>query len=139
MKNILVLLPYDEFSKEKLVSAVKDNCNISFINRKEQPEEYLSAIKTANLIIGELPNSDFQFCEELEMLQSSSSGINYYIEGGNFPKNAKLCCMTGVYGNVIAEHLLGMVLSLSRRIPEYRNQQNEQKWKILQYDKHIDV
>ena len=138
MKNILVLLPYDEFSKEKLVSAVKDNCNISFINRKEQPEEYLSAIKTANLIIGELPNSDFQFCEELEMLQSSSSGINYYIEGGNFPKNAKLCCMTGVYGNVIAEHLLGMVLSLSRRIPEYRNQQNEQKWKILQYDKPLD-
>ena len=87
MKNILVLLPYDEASKEKLVSAVKEKCNISFINRKEQPEEYLSALKEANLIIGEVPNSDFQFCENLEMLQSSSSGINYYIEGGNIVFN----------------------------------------------------
>ena len=138
MKNILVLLPYDKASKEKLVSAVKDRCNISFISRKEQPEEYLSALKEANLIIGEVPNGDFQYCEKLEMLQSSSSGINYYIEGGKFPEGAKLCCMTGVYGNVIAEHLLGMVLSLSRRIPEYRNQQNENKWKILKFDKPLD-
>ncbi|MBQ6579833.1 MAG: D-2-hydroxyacid dehydrogenase, partial [Oscillospiraceae bacterium] len=138
MKNILVLLPYDKASKEKLVSAVKDRCNISFISRKEQPEEYLSALKEANLIIGEVPNGDFQYCEKLEMLQSSSSGINYYIEGEKFPEGAKLCCMTGVYGNVIAEHLLGMVLSISRRIPEYRNQQNENKWKILKFDKPLD-
>ena len=138
MKNVLVLLPYDETSKKALVSAVEGKCSISFINRKEQPEEYLSAIKEANLIIGEVPNSDFQYCEKLEMLQSSSSGINYYIEGGKFPKNAKLCCMTGVYGNVIAEHLLGMVLSLSRRIPEYRDQQNESKWKIVRYDKPLE-
>ena len=138
MKNILVLLPYDEASKEKLVCAVKDRCNISFISRKEQPEEYFSALKEANLIIGEVPNGDFQYCEKLEMLQSSSSGINYYIEGGKFPEGAKLCCMTGVYGNVIAEHLLGMVLSISRRIPEYRNQQNENKWKILKFDKPLD-
>ena len=138
MKNILVLLPYDEASKEKLVSAVKDRCNISFISRKEQPEEYFSALKESNLIIGEVPNGDLQYCERLEMLQSSSSGINYYIEGGKFPEGAKLCCMTGVYGNVIAEHLLGMVLSLSRRIPEYRNQQNENKWKILKFDKPLD-
>ena len=62
MINILVLLPYDELSKERLVCAVKDKCNISFINRKEQPEEYLSALKTANLIIGEVPNGDFQLC-----------------------------------------------------------------------------
>ncbi len=138
MKNILVLLPYDDDSKEKLVSAVKDKCNISFINRKEQPEEYIPALKNANLIIGEVPNGDFQYCRNLEMLQSSSSGINYYIEGGKFPENAKLCCMTGVYGNVIAEHLLGMVLAISRRIPEYRNQQNDRKWKILRYDNPLD-
>ena len=138
MKNILVLLPYNEASKEKLVCAVKYRCNISFISRKEQPEEYFSALKEANLIIGEVPNGDFQYCERLEMLQSSSSGINYYIEGGKFPEGAKLCCMTGVYGNVIAEHLLGMVLSISRRIPEYRNQQNKNKWKILKFDKPLD-
>ena len=118
MKKILVLLPYDDASKEKLLSAIGEKAEISFINRKENREEYLSALKEANLVIGEVPNADFEYCENLEMLQSSSSGVNYYIDGGKFPKNAKLCCMTGCYGNIIAEHLLAMLLSICRRLPE---------------------
>ena len=43
--------------------------------RKDR-DEYLSALRTANLIIGEPSNDDLQYCENLEMLQSSSSGIN---------------------------------------------------------------
>lgn len=138
MKKVLVTLPYKDEDKQKLIDCTEGKCEFVFVDRKEQPEAYLSALKTANLIIGEIPNGDFQHCENLEMLQSSSSGINYYIDGGKFPEGAKLCCMTGVYGNVIAEHLLGMVLSICRRIPEYRNQQNENKWKILRYDKPLD-
>ena len=138
MKKILVLLPYDEKSKEKLVSAVGESCDISFLNKNDDREKYLSALKEANLIIGEVRNDDFQYCENLEMLQSSSSGINYYVDGGKFPENAKLCCMTGVYGNVIAEHLLGMVLSLCRRLPEHRDQQHEHKWNVVKYDKQLE-
>ena len=138
MKKVLVTLPYKDEDKQKLIDCTDGKCEFVFVDRKEQPEVYLSALKTANLIIGEIPNGDFQHCENLEMLQSSSSGINYYIDGGKFPEGAKLCCMTGVYGNVIAEHLLGMVLSICRWIPEYRNQQNENKWKILRYDKPLD-
>ncbi len=138
MKKVLVLLPYDDASKEKLVSAVGDKCELSFINRRENREEYLSALKEANLVIGEVPNDDFRYCQNLEMLQSSSSGVNYYIDGGKFPKSAKLCCMTGCYGNIIAEHLLALLLSICRRIPEYKNQQNEQIWKIIKYDKQLE-
>ncbi|MBR3935030.1 MAG: D-2-hydroxyacid dehydrogenase [Oscillospiraceae bacterium] len=137
MKKILVLLPYDDASKEKLISPIGEKAEISFINRKENREEYLSALKEANLVIGEVPNSDFEYCENLEMLQSSSSGVNYYIDGGKFPKNAKLCCMTGCYGNIIAEHLLAMLLSICRRLPEYRDKQNEQNWGIVKYDKQL--
>ena len=137
MKKILVLLPYDDASKEKLISAIGKKAEISFINRKENREEYLSALKEANLVIGEVPNADFEYCENLEMLQSSSSGVNYYIDGGKFPKNAKLCCMTGCYGNIIAEHLLAMLLSICRRLPEYRDKQNEQNWGIVKYDKQL--
>ena len=55
-------------------------------------------------------------------MQSPSSGVNYYVQGGQFPEHALLSCMTGGYGNVLAEHLLAMVLSLCRRLPEYRDQ-----------------
>ena len=137
MKKVLVLLPYDSVSKENLISAIGEKAEISFVDRKENREEYLSALKEANLIIGEVPNADFEYCENLEMLQSSSSGVNYYIDGGKFPKNAKLCCMTGCYGNIIAEHLLAMLLSVCRRLPEYRDKQNDQNWGIVKYDKQL--
>lgn len=138
MKKALVILPYLPEEKEKLIKAAESKCEFTFLNRKEQPEEYISALKTANLIIGEPRNDDFQYCENLEMLQSSSSGVNYYVDGGKFPKGAKLCCMTGVYGNAISEHLLGMLLSITRRIPEYRDQQHDKKWNIIKFDKPID-
>lgn len=138
MKKALVILPYLDEEKEKLINAAKGRCEFTFINKKEQPDEYISALKTAEIIIGEPRNEDFQYCEKLEMLQSSSSGVNYYVDGGKFPKDAKLCCMTGVYGNVIAEHLLGMLLTITRRLPEYRDQQHEHKWKLLRYDKPLE-
>ncbi len=138
MKKALVLLPCKAEIREKLFEISKEKCELTFINRKEQPDEYISALKEANLIIGEVPNGDFQHCKNLELLQSSSSGVNYYIDGGKFPENAKLCCMTGIYGNVIAEHLLAMVLSLCRRLPEYRDQQKKRKWNIIRYAKPLE-
>lgn len=138
MKQALVILPYLPEEKEKLIKAAGENCRFTFLDKKKNRDEYISALKTANLIIGEPNNDDFQYCEKLEMLQSSSSGVNYYVDGGKFPKNAKLCCMTGVYGNVISEHLLGMLLSITRRIPEYCNQQTSQKWNIIRYDKPLE-
>ena len=138
MKKAVVILPYKDEDKKKLIDSADGKCEFVFLDKKNQRSEYISALKTANLIIGEPNNDDFQYCESLEMVQSSSSGVNYYVEGGKFPEKAKLCCMTGVYGNVISEHLLGMVLSICRRIPEYCNQQNEIKWKILRYDKPLE-
>lgn len=138
MKKALVLIPYDEKSKENLVLSAKGKCEFTFLNRRKEPEKYLAALKEANLVIGEVPNPDFEYCENLELLQSSSSGINYYIDGGKFPKDAKLCCMTGCYGNIIAEHLLALTLSICRRLPEYRDQQNEREWKIIKYDKQLE-
>lgn len=138
MKKALVLIPYDEKSKEKLVSAAKGKCEFTFSDRRKNPEEYRSALKDANLVIGEIPNSDFEYCKNLELLQSSSSGVNYYVDGGKFPENAKLCCMTGCYGNIIAEHLLALTLSICRRLPEYRDRQNENRWSIVKYDKQLE-
>lgn len=138
MKKAVVIIPYKDEDKKKLIDSAAGKCEFVFLDKNKERDEYFSALEEANLIIGEPGNDDFQYCKNLEMLQSSSSGVNYYVEGGKFPKNAKLCCMTGVYGNVIAEHLLGMLLSICRRIPEYRNQQNESKWKILRYDKPLE-
>lgn len=138
MKKALVLFPCDEPTREKLVRAADGRCGFVFRDPDWSAEAYRAALRDANIIIGEPRNEDFQYCENLELMHSPSSGVNYYVQGGAFPKNAALCCMTGGYGNVLAEHLLAMVLSLCRRLPEYRDQQHRHKWEIRRYDKQLE-
>lgn len=134
----LVLFPCDEPTRQRLQNAAGNRCDFVFKENTWSQEEYRAALRTADLIIGEPRNEDFAYCEHLQLMQSPSSGVNYYVQGGKFPKNATLCCMTGGYGNVLAEHLLALVLSLCRRLPEYYDQQHQHKWALRKYDKQLE-
>lgn len=138
MKEALVLFPCLEETRKALITLGEGRCHFSFREKSWTPEAYRDALKNANIIIGEPRNEDLQYCEQLEWMQSPSSGVNYYVQGGCFPKNAILTCMTGGYGNILAEHLLAMVLSLCRRLPEYRDQQHRHKWELRKYDKQLE-
>ena len=137
-QKALVLFPCDEPTRQRLQEAAGNRCEFTFREPDWSAETYHSALKQAHIIIGEPRNEDFQYCENLKLMQSPSSGVNYYVQGGKFPKNAILCCMTGGYGNILAEHLLGMVLALCRRLPEYRDQQHRHEWNLLRYDKQLE-
>lgn len=138
MKEALVLFPCDAQTRQRLTALGAGRCHFSFREKDWTPEEYCKALKNAHIIIGEPRNEDFAFCEQLEWMQSPSSGVNYYVQGGCFPANAMLTCMTGGYGNILTEHLLAMVLSLCRRLPEYRDQQHRHKWQLRKYDKQLE-
>lgn len=138
MKRGLVTFPCDEQTRQRLQTAAGDRCSFAFKEKDWTADRYHEELREANIIIGEPRNEDFQYCNQLELMQSPSSGVNYYVQGGCFPKNAVLCCMTGGYGNILAEHLLGMVLSLCRRLPEYRDQQHRHEWKLCLYDKQLE-
>lgn len=138
MRKGLVLFPCDEATRKRLTAATGDGVELLFREGDWSDEEYHSALKEAEFILGEPRNEDFAYCEKLKWMQSPSSGVNYYVGGGCFPESAKLSCMTGGYGNILAEHLLGMVLALCRRLPEYRDQQKEGKWQLLKYDKQLE-
>ena len=138
MKKGLVLFPCDVATRERLCAAAGELCEFVFKEKDWTDEQYRVALRDANIIIGEPRNEDFQFCENLELMQSPSSGVNYYVQGGCFPRNAILCCMTGGYGNILAEHMLGLILSLCRRLPEYRDQQHQHQWKLCLYDKQLE-
>ena len=137
MKQILVMFPWDDTARENLLTAVGDRARCIFRDPDWTVEGYRQALGSANIIIGEPKNRDFQFCKNLELMQSPSSGVNYYVQGGAFPKNAILCSMTGCYGSLIAEHILSLVLALCRRLPEYRDQQNAGLWQLRRYDKQL--
>ena len=138
MKKGLVLFPCDEATRWELVRQAGQWCEFIFREPEWSKDEYHAALRDANIIIGEPRNEDFAYCQHLELMHSPSSGANYYVQGGMFPKNAILCSMTGGYGNILAEHLLAMVLALCRRLPEYRDQQHQHKWELRKYDKQLE-
>ena len=137
MKQALVLFPCDDRIRQQLSAIAADRCTLTFKADLPDQTAYRQALKQAQIILGEPKNEDLSFCEQLEWMHSTSSGVNYYINGGCFPEGAALSCMTGCYGNIIAEHLLAMVLSLCRRLPEYRDQQKTHTWQLRKFDKEL--
>ena len=136
-KKALVLFDGDEPTRRELIRAAQGRCEFAFRDSDWSVEDYHKALAEAQIIIGEPRIEELRLCRKLELMQSPSSGVNYYVQSGEFPKNAILCCMTGGYGNVLAEHLLAMTLALCRRLPEYRDQQRLHKWELRRYDKQL--
>lgn len=138
LKRGLVLFPADEATRQRLEKETAGKCVFQYREASWSREEYHAALQKANLIIGEPRNEDFAHCEKLELMQSPSSGVNGYVQGGCFPPNAILCSSTGEYGHVLAEHMLAMTLSLCRRLPEYHDQQKDHRWELRKYDKQLE-
>ena len=138
LKQGLVLFPCDEATRQRLEVEAAGKCVFRYREESWSREEYHAALRNANIIIGEPKNEDFAACEKLELMQSPSSGVNGYVQGGCFPQNAILCSSTGKYGNVLAEHMLAMTLSLCRRLPEYHDQQKAHLWQLRKFDKQLE-
>lgn len=138
MTQVLVLPSCSEENRRALLQTAKGRCTFLFKDPSWTADFYHKALEQAQVILGEPRNEELSFCKNLKLVQSMSSGVNYYVQGGCFPENAMLCCMTGLYGNIIAEHMLALTLSLCRRLPEYRDQQHRHEWKLLRYDKQLE-
>lgn len=66
----------------------------------------------------------------LRWVQSWSAGVDRYLELDGLRENNDLVLtnMQGVHGPVIAEHVFGMLLSLTRRLPTLHTAQREGRW-----------
>jgi phosphoglycerate dehydrogenase-like enzyme/ribosomal protein S18 acetylase RimI-like enzyme len=133
----LVLFDCDQQTRRRLEEATRGKCVFRYRTPEWTREEYENALENAAVIIGEPKNEDLALCQRLELMQSPSSGVNYYVQGGTFPRSAVLCSSTGCYGHVLAEHMLGMLLSMCRRLPEYYDQQKSHQWELRRFDKQL--
>lgn len=138
MKNVLVLWPLDEGNREKLRQEAGADFRIHFWEKSEGRDAYIQAMKEAHIILGDPMAQDLCYCENLEWVQLTWSGVDSFLDNGTVPPGVKMSNMTGFYGPVISEHLLGLILALCRRLPEYYAQQKEQSWNLLLHDKTLE-
>ena len=84
-------------------------------------------LQTAEAVIGEPTLEALQNAPQLRWLQMTWAGADRYLHGG-FPRGVLLTTASGAFGVSIAEHAIGMLLALCRRLPQCRDQQRERLW-----------
>ncbi len=124
-KNILVLLPVDEDEK-RLLEDKAPSCSFTYARHKTLTTEM---VQSANIIIGNPSVEKVKGSKNLEWLQLDSAGVGGFIDEGVLREGAILTNMTGAYGLAISEYMLGVLLSMFKKLHYYRDNQAESKWK----------
>ena len=83
---------------------------------------------TAHVVVGNVPPALLAGSENLAWLQLHSAGTNGYTDGV-LPEGTLLTNATGAYGLAISEHMLGMVLMLTKKLHLYLHNQQKTQWR----------
>lgn len=118
MKRLAVLVPCGEQTRRALAAL---DLEVAY-----QPD--LEWLRTAEIIIGEPEPELLHQLPALRWLQMTWAGADRYTQMEQFPPHVILTNMSGAYGVTIAEHAMGMLLALCRRLPAYGRQQAQGKW-----------
>lgn len=120
--NILVAMPTYEEHEIRLKKACPEAA-FTFLHGNRPEREQL---ENAEIIIGNIPSGDLQYCRNLKFLQLSMAGSDTF--AGKVPENVLLANSSGAYGLAISEHMLGMLLMLTKKLYLYRDNQNGTVW-----------
>lgn len=126
-KNIVVILPFKDQQKEQMKHLYQDVTftftDLDHISKDE--------IAVADAIIGNIPVEYLAYAQNLKWLQLNSAGYEEYLTEQVVKEELVLTNAGGAYGVAVAEHLLAMMVSLAKKIPEYRDYQKKSEWTDL--------
>lgn len=120
--NILVAMPTYEEHEIRLKKACPEAA-FTFLHGNRPEREQL---ENAEIIVGNIPFGDLQYCKNLNFFQLSMAGSDTF--AGKVPENVLLANSSGAYGLAISEHMLGMLLMLTKKLYLYRDNQNGAVW-----------
>lgn len=145
--NVLAAIPCQQYQKEYLERTGGENCRFIFcpelygnwpeweeIEKNTNPLE-TEIITKADIIIGEPPlllvrKLAEQKNSRLKWIQMTWAGTDIYTrQQETFPEGIRLTNMSGAFGTIIAEYVMGAVLSIYRNFSIYKKQQEKLIWK----------
>jgi phosphoglycerate dehydrogenase-like enzyme len=74
-------------------------------------------------------NGLIQHAHRLRFIQSISSGTDQYEKEALRAQGIRLASAAGVNARAVAEHAIGLILALTRRLPEARDNQSGKHWR----------
>lgn len=129
MTEVLITAPCSDEIKLRL-EEFKNNCVFLFKDRK-------SDIGSAEVVIGEPRTERIRGAKNLKFIQMTWAGADIYTRGG-FPQGIKIANASGAFGPVIAEYVIGAILCVYRRFPEYVENQKVCIWRDAGAERTIE-
>ena len=128
IKNILVSIPLTDEQKTELESILPDAV-YHYVDSEKVCEKIL---RESDIIFGNIAPALIQKLPKckgrLKWMQLITAGSDSYQEINMFPKDAILTNASGCYGDVMAEFMLGMLLSVKNNLITCRDNQKAGKW-----------
>lgn len=86
------------------------------------------------VVSGFWKNDLLQKAPRLKFIQSISAGINQYDLGVLKAGGVRLASAQGVNMNAVSDHAMSLILAMSRRLPDARDNQAKRFWRPMQSD-----
>lgn len=99
------------------------------------PQEML---EQAEVFVGWPDSKTLRQMHGLCWLQLPSAGANHFANNPEISSDVVITNATGVYNTAGAEHILALMLALTRRIPEYARQTAKHQWRCLDVPRQIE-
>ncbi len=124
MKRILITLPVTEHHKKRLERNITD-CSFQYVSLSDVT---IDMVQNSEIIVGNVPTSYIAASSNLELLQLNSAGADAYILPGVLSSKTILTNATGAYGKTVAEHMIGMMMCLQKKLHLYRDDRVNGEW-----------
>ena len=132
--KILVSVPFREAHRELLKEAAPDAqffFPVSYLSEpdgEKDEKRYRALLKEADIVIGNPSIEEVASAPNLKFVQSSNAGVEKYTQVPGFPRNVLLCSMSGAFGGIISEYVLGAILMMYRNFSRYMDYQQKRLW-----------
>ncbi len=124
---VTVLIPTQERHRRLLEASAPD-----FSFHYSSPEAVTQEeLDHTDILIGNPPQGMLHGSPRLQWLQCNSAGVEPFLQPGVLHSKTLLTNATGAYGLAISEHMLGMLLEISKKLHLYRDAQHQHQWQSL--------
>lgn len=124
-QTVLVMAERSAEITAQLAARFSSRCELLFA---ENAQELDAALARADAIIGEPDEAQLQNARALSWLQLTWAGADKYARMARLAAGVTLCNVSGAFGTVISEYVLGSIVALYRALPVYWSQQKKHIW-----------
>lgn len=128
----LVIFPAIDVARLQLV--VQAAGPGSSVTNASDIESALAAMPTADAFFGKLTPELLATTTKLRWVQSPTASLEHYLFPALTEHSCQLTNMRGIFSDVIADHVMGYVVSFARNLHLYRDQQRSGRWEPIGSD-----